>query len=74
MDENEATESAPDTNASAQETTPPAPDPRAEAIDSIVESWWSDHMPGSILARSTEVWNHVYAAKEVLKSRLRGLL
>jgi hypothetical protein len=41
--------------------------------DALVERWWNDHFPGSVLGHHTEVWNHVFAAKDELKARLRQL-
>lgn len=40
------------------------------SLDDLVEAWWSDHFPGSPVARVTEIWNHAFAAKEDLKRRL----
>lgn len=42
-------------------------------VENLVETWFNDHFPGSIVARSAEVWNHVQQAKENLKARLRAL-
>lgn len=36
----------------------------------LIERWWSDHFPGSVVARDTQAWNHAFAAKEDLKHRL----
>lgn len=38
-----------------------------------VEKWWTDHFPGSAVARNVEAWNVAHAAKEELKRRLVGL-
>jgi hypothetical protein len=44
------------------------------SIDDIVEQWWNDHFPNSVLSRAgTEVWNLAHAAKEELKTRLKSL-
>lgn len=44
-----------------------------ESPASIVERWWADHFPGSPVARTTQAWNHAFAAKEELKRRLANL-
>ncbi|MBF6560538.1 MAG: hypothetical protein IVW56_09625 [Candidatus Binataceae bacterium] len=36
----------------------------------MIERWWSDHFPGSAVARDTAAWNVAFAAKEELKRRL----
>jgi hypothetical protein len=36
----------------------------------IVDRWFADHIPGSVVARDTEIYNHVHHAKEELKRRL----
>ena len=46
----------------------------APSIDGLIESWWSDHFPGSTVAQLTAAWNHAFAAKEELKRRLAGLV
>lgn len=43
----------------------PAPD-----IAALVDEWWRDVMPGSVLGRYTEAWNHVMGAVDELKRRL----
>jgi len=52
----------------------PAPDPEGDArrgtIHTLVEEWWGDHFPGSVVGRSTEIWNYVHGAKEALKAKL----
>lgn len=40
--------------------------------DEIVEKWWMDFIHNSPVSRDTEVWNHLYQAKNELKKRLRG--
>ena len=47
---------------------------KADTLDALVEHWFFDTFHGSLVARSTEVWNHVHAAKEELKRRLAGFL
>lgn len=47
---------------------------RAAAYDALVEHWFFDAFHGSLIARSTEVWNAVHAAKEDLKRRLADFL
>ncbi len=48
---------------------PTAPSPIART-DAIVDAWFNDTMRDSPASRSTEVWNHIHAAKEDLKRRL----
>jgi len=48
-----------------QPTRPPLPE-----IDTLVETWFFETFHGSAVARSTETWNLVHAAKEDLKRRL----
>ncbi len=55
------------------------PDPshlkdKAAAYDTLVEHWFFDAFHGSVVARSTEVWNAVHDAKEELKRRLADFL
>jgi hypothetical protein len=26
-------------------------------IDQLIERWWTDHFPGSAIARDTQAWN-----------------
>ncbi len=42
-------------------------------IDELIERWWTDHFPGSAIARDTQAWNVAYAAKERLKRLLKGI-
>jgi hypothetical protein len=59
-----------DEPAAAREATPTTattPNP----LDAIVDLWWDDHFPGSVVAQVTPAWNHAFAAKEELKRRLR---
>ena len=44
--------------------------PTAAALDDLVERWFFEAFHGSAIARSTETWNAVHAAKEELKRRL----
>ena len=48
------------------------PDPQVASrqLDTLVERWFFDAFHGSLVARSTETWNHVHDAKEELKRRL----
>lgn len=39
--------------------------------DAIVDRWFSDTFPGSVVARDTPTWNFVSAAKDDLKRRLQ---
>ncbi len=43
---------------------------KASQIDALVEHWFFETFHGSAVARSTETWNTVHAAKEELKRRL----
>ena len=45
---------------------------KAPAIDQLIERWWTDHFPGSAVARDTQAWNVAHAAKERLKQLLKG--
>lgn len=62
-------------------TVPEAPEAAPEAAplsdplpdyEAAIDRWFADTMPGSPLARSTEAYNHVYAALKDLKTRLKG--
>jgi hypothetical protein len=50
----------------------PAAAPVPVASDVLVDAWWADTFPGSVVGRSTDVWNFVFVAKEDLKRRLKG--
>lgn len=39
--------------------------------DQLVESWFDEHIRGSIIGTSTQMWNHLMVAKEHLKAMLR---
>jgi hypothetical protein len=41
-------------------------------IEALIERWWEDHFPGSVVARYTEAWNVAFSAKEALKRLLKG--
>lgn len=56
-----------DVNAAAADAPAPPPDP----LEQLIERWWADHFPGSILAQHTEVWNYVAAAVGELKRLLK---
>jgi hypothetical protein len=43
----------------------------AVSIEQLVERWWSDHFPGSAIARDTQAWNVAHLAKERLKQLLK---
>ena len=47
---------------------------KARRLDAMVEHWFFELFHGSVVARSTEVWNHVHGAKDELKRRLTALL
>ncbi len=42
----------------------------ATRLDALVERWFFETFHGSLVARSTDVWNAVHDAKEDLKRRL----
>jgi hypothetical protein len=42
------------------------------SIELLIERWWADHFPGSMIARDTQAWNVAHAAKEKLKQLLKG--
>jgi hypothetical protein len=42
-------------------------DPVEEPLNNLIERWWTDHFPGSPIARDTAAWNAAHAAKEALK-------
>ncbi len=46
----------------------PAP---VHPLAAIVERWWQDHFPGSVVAQVAPIWNHAFTAKEELKRRLK---
>ena len=45
----------------------------ARQLETLVERWFFEAFHGSVVARSTEVWNAVHEAKEELKRRLASL-
>jgi hypothetical protein len=54
---------------------PPAPAAAAEAphpLAELVDRWWADHFPGSVVGRDTQIWNHAFRATQDLKRRLRN--
>lgn len=46
----------------------------AEQLGELVDEWHFVHFHGSAVARDTEVWNLVHAAKEALKQQLAETL
>ena len=52
----------------------PDPKPAADDLDALVEHWFFEAFHGSVVARATDVWNHVHAAKDELKRRLAAYL
>lgn len=42
------------------------------STDQLVEEWFDSHIRGSVVGQSTQIWNHVVAAKERLKEKLRA--
>ena len=59
-----------ETDTATTGTAAATPDAPASNTDAIVDGWFADHFPGSIVAQTTEVWNHVHAAVAELKRRL----
>ena len=53
---------------------PEIPKGFATHVDALVEHWFFEAFHGSLVARSTEVWNAVHGAKEELKRRLASLI
>ena len=47
---------------------------KAARLEALVERWFFETFHGSLVARSTEVWNAVHGAKEDLKRRLADFL
>ena len=47
---------------------------QAARLEALVEHWFFETFHGSLVARSTEVWNAVHDAKEDLKRRLSGFI
>jgi hypothetical protein len=47
---------------------------KAAQMEALVEHWFFETFHGSLVARSTEVWNAVHDAKEDLKRRLAGFV
>ncbi|MBV9828528.1 MAG: hypothetical protein JO001_23110 [Alphaproteobacteria bacterium] len=45
-----------------------------DGLAQLVDTWWSDHFPGSPVAQVTQAWNHAFAAKEELKRRLVAVM
>lgn len=57
---------------------PPAADAEGDIrrahISTLVEEWWNDHMPGSVVGRNVEIWNYVHGTKDALKTKLEQWL
>ncbi len=47
---------------------------KSHELGVLVEHWFFEAFHGSLVARSTEVWNHVHDAKDELKRRLVSFL
>jgi hypothetical protein len=43
-------------------------------LEALIDKWWADHFPGSVVARYTECWNYAHSAKEALKALLKTSL
>lgn len=35
-----------------------------------VESWWNEHIRGSVIGRNTEMWNYLYSTLPALRAKL----
>ena len=46
----------------------------AESLRDLVEQWFHEAFQNSVVARATDVWNHVHAAKNELQQRLAAFL
>jgi hypothetical protein len=57
-------------NHEAEPAFAPATQYADDLLDAAIERWWSDHFPGSAVARDTAAWNVAHAAKEALKRLL----
>jgi hypothetical protein len=44
-----------------------------DATSELIDRWFADHFHGSIVARNADVYNHVHAATQDLKRRLRSI-
>lgn len=51
---------------------PPREDPMAVEIAAIIDQWFRDRVQGTILARDVDAYNHVHAAVEELKQRIKS--
>lgn len=52
--------------------TPPNPSAAADDMGSVIDRWFNDKFPGSLVARDTDTWNFVRQAVEELKERLKS--
>ena len=46
----------------------------AEQLETLVDRWFYECFHGSLVARSTDVWNHVQGAKDDLKRRIASFI
>jgi hypothetical protein len=42
------------------------------SIHALIDRWFADHFHGSIVSRDTDIYAHVFTAKEKLKQLLTG--
>ena len=47
---------------------------KSAQLEGLVEHWFFEAFHGSLVARSTDVWNAVHDAKEELKRCLAGFI
>lgn len=57
----------PNEDARAPEPSPAPVPPAPNRMVVLVEDWFSKHFSNSAVSRSTDLFNHVHAAKEDLK-------
>ena len=55
-------------------TKPDIANDTLEQLETLVDRWFHESFHGSLVARATDVWNHVQAAKDDLKCRLARFL
>ena len=51
----------------------PAPSDSEDIIHTVLQNWWQDHVPGSVIARDTEALNYLLQSFTVLEKRLRAI-
>jgi hypothetical protein len=56
----------------AEPTVKAEPQVKAAPLDAVVDRWFGDHFPGSVVARDVDAYNYVHGAVEELKKRLKA--